>query len=238
MQHRSRWSAPVIAAGLALCLTARAESANPPTAVELLQSAPYSSFGFMASQSDQPWLSERWWQVMDAEVLPLLQGLREGEPLIEAILWWWQALVDLDPATPPGRGHAFVAYASGVLPVLQAAISNPERVRDLIARFELETGIRSRSYPLAGETLLAWELFPPGWPGMDLGIRIEPDRITLSVLVESENSKQQALRFGIGGSVRNLTDNTRWHPLLDRLRAGDAQIAAIDLAQLSSTALA
>lgn len=237
MQHRSRFLSFTAACGLAVALTANADTATPPSALQLFQSAPEAPVAFMASQSARPWFSERWWQVLDGEALPLLRALPEDEPLYRAMLWWWQALVQPQTSASTGQGHALVAYVSGALPVLQIGIADPDHVRNLINRFEEETGIRSREYPVAGEPLRIWELFPPGWPGMDLGVRIEPDRVTLSVLVEGENTKQQALRFGMGSHVRNLTDSDRWRPLLETLEGSDAQIAAVDLAQLAATLL-
>lgn len=150
----------------------------------------------------------------------------------------YSGLVDHYGLEPQG---AFAFYMHGAMPVLRMTLSDPAKLLAVLDQAETESGVAHRNPGLGDAQARAWTLVVENasadFPALELGLVIENNQLTVSLLTDRDAAEARLARFALQPLTTNLADAGTLDQWRDKFERDDLMIGYFDFYRLAQAFL-
>lgn len=136
---------------------------------------------------------------------------------------------------------AFAFYLHGAMPVLRMSLNDPDKLLALLDRAEAESGVVHRNPALGGAQARAWTLIVENasadFPALELGLVIENNQLTVSLLTDRDAADSRLARFALQPLATNLSEAGTLDQWRDKFDRDELMIGYFDFYQLAQAFL-
>lgn len=136
---------------------------------------------------------------------------------------------------------AFAFYIHGAMPVLRMSLSDPDKLLAVLDQAEAESGVVHRNLALGDAQARAWTLVVESasadFPALELGMVIENNQLTVSLLTDRDAADARLARFALQPLATNLADAGTLDQWRDEFERADLMIGYFDFHRLAQAFL-
>lgn len=242
-----------VAGAVALAVRYFAQTDSPRTASPsgsvdaLLEAIPADTAFVVVGHNTPEGLEEmQGWFDSGADELQMLYELLREEtehPLLPLLFWLGEDYVSVLERDGFEGIHqrygidpegAYAYYLHGAIPVIRFSITDREKVLALLDEAEAQTGVSHQAVVMGDVRVRSWPLLQDSEKHKDLalGILVDENTLTLSLLTERDNVARQMQRFALDPLSASLADADildTWH---DEFERSDLMLGYLDIQRI------